>query len=481
MKILKKAFKTIAFLLILLILVIKIGKIFEPKWYDEWMNTEIVDDFYKLPNNSIDVLAVGSSQVIKGFSSLELYNNYGISAYGLGTEQQSFANTYAWIKESLKTQNEKVICFEIKMLFEETPEAQNRKGVDNMKFSLNKLECILNDSIEKKSYTNFLSYVFPITRFHSRWKELDKVDYTKIHETKCYRGYSIDSELSGNNDYDTLNKSIVKEREPFNENTLKYFYKIVNFCKEKNIGLILIKNPDKDWDEERYNTISRLAKENNLTYLDFNTEELSNDIKFDYSKDCENTNHLNIYGSEKVTNYIGKFIIENYNIEDKREKEEYAYLKKEAYKYNSDVENRKLKNIFEIGKYMQEINEENFTLIISKNANFSEELSEEFKEILNSDGINIVKLMDKNYCSVIENGIVLFEESSNENAIGKEIEYKGLDLNINASQKASIILNGVELSNNHSGMNVLVYNNSNNQIVECIYIDYLNGNAVMGR
>ena len=130
---------------------------------------------------------------------------------------------------------------------------------------------------------------------------------------------------------------------------------------------------------------------------------------------------------------------------------------------------------------MQEINEENFTLIISKNANFSEELSEEFKEILNSDGINIVKLMDKNYCSVIENGIVLFEESSNENAIGKEIEYKGLDLNINASQKASIILNGVELSNNHSGMNVLVYNNSNNQIVECIYIDYLNGNAVMGR
>ena len=150
MKIIKKALKIIAFLLILLILVTKIGKILEPKWYDEWMNTEVVDEFYLLPNNSIDVLAVGSSQVIKGFSSLELYNNYGISAYGLGTEQQSFASTYAWIKESLKTQNEKFICFEVKMFFEDTPEAQDRKGIDNMKFSLNKLEWIVNDSIEKK-------------------------------------------------------------------------------------------------------------------------------------------------------------------------------------------------------------------------------------------------------------------------------------------------------------------------------------------
>ena len=481
MKIIKKALKIIAFLLILLILVTKIGKILEPKWYDEWMNTEVVDEFYLLPNNSIDVLAVGSSQVIKGFSSLELYNNYGISAYGLGTEQQSFASTYAWIKESLKTQNEKFICFEVKMFFEDTPEAQDRKGIDNMKFSLNKLEWIVNDSIEKKSYENFISYVFPITRFHSRWKELESVDYTKQHTTTSYRGYSIDSELSGNDDYEILNQNIKEERQIINDNSLNYFYKIVDYCKERNIELILIKNPDKDWDEERYNTISRLAKERNLAYLDFNTKKLSTEIEFDYSKDCEMTNHLNIYGAEKVTNYIGKYISENYDIIDKRENIEYAYLKEEAEKYNSEVENRKLKNIFDVGQYLELLGKGDFTLIISQNKKFSNQINEDFDKTLKSLGIDTEKIKKDNYCSIIQNGKKIVEESSDSSLEIEETIFNDMNFIIRAGDKASIILNGNEFSNNHSGINILVYNNRNKQIVECIFVDIIDGNVVMGR
>ena len=137
MKFIKNILKIIVFLLLLFVVVLKLGDFLKPEWNDEWINTAVVQDFYALPKNSIDVLAVGSSQLIKGFSGLELYKNYGYSAYGIVTEQQSLMNSYAFIKESLKYQNEKVVLFETKMSFEATPEPQNRKGIDNMKLSMN--------------------------------------------------------------------------------------------------------------------------------------------------------------------------------------------------------------------------------------------------------------------------------------------------------------------------------------------------------
>ena len=173
----KNIVKAISFLVILIIVIDFVGQIFIPRWNDEWIATPIIKDFYDLPKNSLDVLAVGSSQVVRGFSGLELYKNYGISAYGIGTGQQSIQSSYAWIKESTKTQNEKVVCLEIKMLFEDTPEEQNRKALDNMKFSSNKLESIIDIAWKEKSYETFISYLFPITRFHSRWKEIGSENF----------------------------------------------------------------------------------------------------------------------------------------------------------------------------------------------------------------------------------------------------------------------------------------------------------------
>ena len=225
----------------------------------------------------------------------------------------------------------------------------------------------------------------------------------------------------------------------------------------------------------------RLAKENSLTYLDFNTEELSSKIEFDYSKDCENTNHLNIYGAEKVTNYIGKYISENYDIIDKRENIEYAYLKEEAEKYNSDVENRKLKNIFDAGQYLELLGKGDFTLIISQNKKFPNEINDGFNKTLNSLGIDTEKIKKDNYCSIIQNKKKIVEESSDSSIKIEETIFNDMNFIISAGDKASIILNGNEFSNNHSGINILVYNNRNNQIVESIFVDIIDGNVVMGR
>lgn len=472
--------KIAVFLIVLLSVVIASGKVLIPKWYDEWNNTAIVDDFYKLPKNTLDVLTVGSSQVIKGFSALQLYRDYGMSAYGLGTEQQSIQGSYAWIKESLKTQQEKVVLYEVKMLFEDTPEPQYRKTIDNMKFSLNKLELIANASlVDQKSITNFISYIFPITRFHSRWFELTSTDFTKEGEkTPNYRGYSLKNGRSGEESYKVLDETIQTEQE-ITENRVKYFNKIVNLCEENNIKLVLFKLPDLDWDTERYNATCKLAEENKLEYIDFNTEKYYNEIDFNYANDTEVLNHLNILGTEKVTNYLGKYISENCEIEDKRGKEEYSHLDNELTIYNYDLQNKQLVNIFEPGKYIEALKSDNFTVVIVKN-NINLDDSEACKDFIAKLGLDFEKVKADNYCAVFENGQKKIEEASSD-VIEIESVLDNKKMVISTKGKGSILVEQKEFSIKNPGFDLMIYNNKNHEFVESSYIGYENGIITVGR
>ena len=44
-----------------------------------------------------------------------------------------------------------------------------------------------------------------------------------------------------------------------------------------------------------------------------------------------------------------------------------------------------------------------------------------------------------------------------------------------------MIFEGAERSNFHPGLDLIVYNNKTNTVVESSYIDYKNGAAIMGR
>lgn len=474
--------KIVSFLIILLVLVNQAGKAVIPKWYDEWNNTAVIDDFYSQPKNTIDVLAVGSSQVIKGFSALELYRNYGISAYALGTEQQSIQASYTWMKESLKTQkNQKVILFETKMLFEDTPEEQNRKSFDNMKFSLNKLQAIVNQTIiEEKSFTNFIGYLFPLTRFHSRWNDLEYIDFTKQGDrVPNYRGYSLSNERSGLTTYEFLDESIEEEKE-ITESRLKYFSKIVKLCEQNNIKLILFKVPDLDWDTGRYNAVCKLAEENNLEYIDFGTEKYGTAINFNYSEDTEINNHFNIHGAEKITNYLGQVITENCKIEDKRNLEGYEFLKEELAIYDYDIQNKKLANIFEPSKYIEALKSENFTVVMVKNNVVIDE-SDSCKNLINMLGLDFEKVKESNYCAIFENGQKKLEESGTDIIKVETVLDNTRQLVVSTEGSGSILVDGVEYSNKNPGFDLLVYNNKNHQFVESSYIGYKDGVTNVGR
>lgn len=77
--------------------------------------------------------------------------------------------------------------------------------------------------------------------------------------------------------------------------------------------------------------MQQFADENNVDYINF--IPLQNDIGLDMSQDTYDAGlHLNTTGAEKMADYFGKYLVENYNLTDYRNDSEYASIwdKKEA-------------------------------------------------------------------------------------------------------------------------------------------------------
>lgn len=101
-----------------------------------------------MEKNSVDVLFLGSSVVVNAFIPQEMYEDYGIRSYNLGSEQQSPFLSYYLLKEAYKSQNPKAVVLDLKFMQRLHSEAINtterltRKTVDPMHWSANKVELI---------------------------------------------------------------------------------------------------------------------------------------------------------------------------------------------------------------------------------------------------------------------------------------------------------------------------------------------------
>ncbi len=84
---------------------------FVPKFQRD--STSIVNGFYKLEEDSLDVLFLGASQMFCGVNAQKLTEEYGISSYDFGASAQSLNITDYYLREALKTQKPKLVMVEV--------------------------------------------------------------------------------------------------------------------------------------------------------------------------------------------------------------------------------------------------------------------------------------------------------------------------------------------------------------------------------
>ena len=335
-----KIIKVIVFLVLLFALLKLLSGIFVPKISQE---IHTVKSFYTEPENSLDVVFLGDSAVYRGISPIALWDNYGITSYTYATSAERIWTTYYTLQEVLKYQTPKLIVLNTEGIYinKEQGETFFRLSMDNKKDSIVKFKAV-TDPIYNNDFFDVVSFAFPILRFHDRWENITKKDFTSLNkDTHHYaKGYGLTTGIKANKKYVNYFEYTDKET-PISENNLSYLNKIVDLCKENNIPILFVSIPNAEtWNYPKHNSFVKYTSEKKLPYLDLNVYQEKYGL--DWNTDtCDGGAHLNVYGAEKVTMYLGEYLTTNFEFTDHREDESYSKWWEDSKEYETEKTKQK--------------------------------------------------------------------------------------------------------------------------------------------
>lgn len=338
MKVRNEILSIVAFIILLLTTIYFLDRLFIPKWItnDDNSHSFITRGYYAEPKNTIDVLFLGNSDTYRGISPMKIWEDYNITSYSYVSAGQRIWTCYYMLKEALKTQKPKVIFLNVDNFFfnNQSSIGNYKKVFDNMKLSKNKIDA-LTDKTFNFSYGQKASMIMPILGYHSRYNELTKDDfkYALSDYYNPHKGMDITTVKKG------YTKDYIYEsdkRAKLNDTNKKYIDLIVKTAKEEGIDIEFIWIPSPDsWKRERSNTVSDYAKENGIKFTDLNLNY--KDFKLDFKEDtCDEGDHLNVYGATKVSEYLGKYINDNYKF-DKHDEKLITRWNKDLETYKNDI------------------------------------------------------------------------------------------------------------------------------------------------
>ena len=284
-----------------------------------YLEGALIGEYYR-EKGEHDVLFLGDCEVYETFTPPTLWENYGITSYIRGSGQQLIWHSYYLLEEMLERETPRIVVYNVYAMKYGDPQSEtyNRMTLDGMKWSLSKLRAIKASMTEGES---FLSYVFPLLRFHSRWKELSRDDFTYLfsRDTVSHNGYLMQTGIKPMNTAQIVPLALRDYTLP--ATAFEYLDKMRALCEEKGVELVLIKAPTNTkayyWYDEWDAQITAYSKEHDVDYYNF--IPLAEEIGIDWSCDTyDGGYHLNVYGAEKMTAYFGKLLSDCYGLEDRR-------------------------------------------------------------------------------------------------------------------------------------------------------------------
>lgn len=312
----KKVFAVIMFLVIAISVLGVVQEILKAKYVQD--STAIVDGFYAEKKNDIEVLFLGSSNCFCTIDPLVLYKEYGIAAYDFASSSQSMDISLLYLKEALKRQKPKVVALEVNYIPGQNATTLGENsilwGLTDMPFSVNKLNCLYH--LLGKIDENYISYAFPLLRYHERWKEISKQDYVYMldDKTNWNKGYMRTNQVSDN----PVDLSAYAQEGSawLDERAIECLNEMADICKKEGITLLLFKSPKADWYQYFSTEIEAIAIEKGLTFLDYNS--LVKDVGLNVDTDFRDSYHLNEKGAAKVSRHLGAYLQANFELADRR-------------------------------------------------------------------------------------------------------------------------------------------------------------------
>ena len=314
--------KILLVLLVFCILLSAVTILLQPKYMTDLVEGSMLSQYYREAGGH-DVIFIGDCEVYANFTPLEMYRAEGITAYVRGSSQQLIWQSYYVLKETLEYEIPKAVVLNVNAMRYSEPvsEAYNRLTIDKMRWSDEKVGIIQASMMEEET---FLSYVFPILRYQSRFDELTAEDFQYFLRVKdnTWNGHLVNQNVLP---VETLPTKRVLSDYQFGQICYEYLDKIRTLCEENGVELILIKAPSvyPYWYEEYDDQIRAYAQQYGISYYNF--LEHVEQIGIDYSLDTYDGGlHMNLSGATKLSVYFAGILAQEHGMEDHRGEEAVA-------------------------------------------------------------------------------------------------------------------------------------------------------------
>lgn len=282
--------------------------------------------FHNEPENSLDVVIIGSSDVYTGFSSALAYRDFGIRSYPYAISGETCLMWKAMVKDILRTQSPDVILIETygagytdKHL--RKTEAETYKFLDTIPFSKDKLDMALEMS-GKVEKSDTLSFMVPFFKYHGRYGSI----YTNLRDGVIPQRRSA-SPLKGIHNktarFDTeklTDLSEVDDVKKLGKESDRAVRDFMDYCKTIDTKIVFVKFPTLAKEKGSFmynkhlksNMVGRIAEENGFDFISL--QKYSHEMGLDGAGDFYDFGHANIYGQQKITRALCGILAEKYGI-----------------------------------------------------------------------------------------------------------------------------------------------------------------------
>ena len=299
-------------------------------------NVQWVADFNNERKNSLDAVYIGGSNAYAFFEAPIAYEHYGITVRPLCANGLPLCAIKYFIIEAENKQKQSLFIVGLNSFDSECTPDRIHFATDYMRFSKNKINLIKRMCDEGGIRgIDRLEFYFPVIRFHNRWEQLKSVDLVRkfddVKGASNYGGfYKVKevNELTKPNEIGAENKS-----NPYVETLID----LIDYCKSNNVNVIFVVSPQADREDQYWGQLNYLCDV--VKNAGYDVVDMMDNVDaegLDVHTDFYNKLHTNIHGAVKTTDYLAKWLVDHYDLQDKRGMPEYADWD-EAYKKYADI------------------------------------------------------------------------------------------------------------------------------------------------
>ena len=299
-----------------LIIFFLLQRLLVPKYASMVLEGGLIREYYSSAKDH-NVIFIGDCEVYANFSTITLWEEFGIASFIRGSPQQLIWQSYYLLEETLRHERPQVVVFNVLAMQYNEPqnEAYNRLILDGMRWSMSKVRAI---SASRTEDDDWLSYIFPFFRFKDRWREVSAEDFRFFFRNPqvSINGFMVRSDVMPAG---WIPAPIPRANLQFGEKAFYYLERMVRLTERHGIPLVLIKAPSlyPHWHRAWNDQIVAFAEEHNLLYINF--LEYIDEIGLDFSLHTFNAGlHLNVFGAELLASFFGEILQEQFDLPDRR-------------------------------------------------------------------------------------------------------------------------------------------------------------------